>query len=128
MHIILSRYAGAAGKFGEAASKVQQGFVPMLKGQPGFHGYAAFASEQGDIIACTIWESAAAAANSRDDVRAWVRRNLAGFGEQTERFSGDVGQHALAAQQIGVPGHSLYCMVLMSEILPGSVAMAPVVV
>jgi hypothetical protein len=54
MHITLSRYAGAAGKMREAASKVQQGFVPMLKAQQGFDGYAAFASEQGDIVAITI--------------------------------------------------------------------------
>ena len=76
MYINITRFAGAAGKIEEAAPKVQQGFVPMLKGQPGFHGYAAFASEQGDIVSCTIWESAAAAANSREDVRGWVRRNL----------------------------------------------------
>ena len=38
MHVIITRYAGAAGKIGEAAPKVQQGFVPMLKGQPGFQG------------------------------------------------------------------------------------------
>ena len=51
MHLIITRYAGTAGEIGAAAPKVQQGFVPMLKGQPGFQGYAAFASEQGDIIA-----------------------------------------------------------------------------
>src|SRR5215211_5663698 len=84
MHVVITRYAGAAGKIGEAAPKVQQGFVPVLKGQPGLRGYAAFASEQGDIVACTIWESAEAAANSRDDVRGWVRRNLPGFMEPTE--------------------------------------------
>ncbi len=127
MHVIITRCAGAAGKIGAAAPKVQQGFVPMLKGQPGFHGYAALASEQGDVVACTIWESAAAAANSRDDIRAWVRRNLPGFGEPAQRFSGDVGQHALAAPQSGGPGQSLYCLVRKSENLPGSDAMAPVV-
>ena len=127
MHVIITRYAGAAGKIGEAAPKVQQGFVPMLKGQPGFQGYAAFASEQGDIIACTIWESAAAAANSRDGVRGWVRRNLAGFMEPTERFSGPVGPHAIAAPQSGGQGQSLYCMVRKAEDLPPSEVQRPVV-
>ncbi len=127
MHINISRYAGAAGKIEEAAPKVQQGFVPMLKGRPGFHGYAAFASEQGDIIACAIWESAAAAANSREDVRGWVRRNLPGFEEPTERFSGPVGPHAIVSPQSGGPGQSLYCMVRKAENLPPSEVQRPVV-
>ncbi len=127
MHVIITRYAGMAGKIGEVAPKVQQGFVPMLNGQPGFHGYAAFASEQGDIIACTIWESAAAAANSRDDVRGWVRRNLPGFMEPTERFSGPVGPHAIVSPQSGGPGQSLYCMVRKAENLPPSEVQRPVV-
>ena len=127
MHVIITRYAGMAGKIGAAAPKVQQGFVPMLKSQPGFQGYAAFASEQGDIIACTIWESAVAAANSRDDVRGWVRRNLPGFMEPTERFSGPVGPHAIAAPQSGGQGQSLHCMVRKAENLPPSEVQRPVV-
>ena len=127
MHVIITRYAGMAGKIGEAAPKVQQGIVPMLKGQPGFQGYAAFASEQGDIIACAIWESADAAANSRDDVRGWVRRNLPGFMEPTECFTGTVGQHALASPQSGGQGQSLYCMVRKAEDLPPSEVQRPVV-
>ena len=118
MYINISRYAGAAGKIGEAAPKVQQGFVPMLKGQPGFHGYAAFASEQGDIVAVTIWEDADALTNSRDKIRAWVTGNLTGFDEPTERFHGEVGQHALAAPQSGGQGQSLYCLIRKAENLP----------
>ena len=127
MHVNINRYAGAAGKIGEAAPKVQQEFVPLLKALPGFLGYAAFASEQGDIIACTIWESAEAAANSRDEVRGWVRRNLAGFEEPTERFSGPVGPHAIVSPQSGGPGQSLHCMVRKAENLPPSEVQRPVV-
>jgi heme-degrading monooxygenase HmoA len=126
MHLIITRYAGIAWKLGAVAPKVQQGYVPMLKDQQGFHGYAAFASEQGDIIACTIWESAAAAANSHQNVRAWVLRNLAGFEAPTERFSGDVGQHSLASPQSGGQDQSLYCMVRKSKNLPGGDALEPV--
>jgi heme-degrading monooxygenase HmoA len=118
MYINISRYAGAAGKIGEAAPKVQQGFVPMLKGQQGFHGYAAFASEQGDIVAITIWENADALTNSRDSIRAWVQNNLQGFDEPTERFHGEVGPHAIVAPQSGGQDQSLYCMVRKSEDVP----------
>jgi heme-degrading monooxygenase HmoA len=115
MYINISRYAGAAGKIGEAAPKVQQGFVPMLKGQQGFHGYAAFASEQGDIVAITIWENADALANSREKIREWVSGNLPGFDEPTERLHGPVGHHALASPQSGGPGQSLYCMIRKAD-------------
>ena len=127
MHVIITRYAGMAGKIGEAAPKVQQGFVPMLKGQPGFHGYAAFASEQGDIVALHIWEHADALANSRDDIRSWVSANMPEFAEPTERFQGDVGPHAIAAPQSGGRGQSLYCMVRKAEDLPPSEVQRPVV-
>jgi heme-degrading monooxygenase HmoA len=127
MYINISRYAGAAGKIGEAAPKVQQGFVPMLKGQQGFHGYAAFASEQGDIVAISIWENAEALTNSRDKIRGWVQGNLTGFDEPTERFHGAVGPHAIAAPQSGGQGQSLYCMVRKAENLPSTATQRPVV-
>src|SRR4051812_17932830 len=75
MYISIARYAGAAGKIGDTAPKVQQGFVPLLKAQPGFLGYAAFASEQGDIIAVGIWEDARALTNSRGKMAEWVQTN-----------------------------------------------------
>ena len=118
MHITLSRYAGAAGKVGEAAPKVQQGLVPLLKGCGGFLGYAALASEQGDVVSCTIWESAAAAAGSRGKIRGWVRGNLKGFEEPTERFSGTVGMHSVVSPQSGGLGQSLHCLVRKSEGVP----------
>jgi hypothetical protein len=127
MHISIARYAGAAGKIGEAAPKVQKGFVPLLKGQPGFLGYAAFASEQGDIIALHLWESADTLANSRGEMTEWVRTNLAGFEEPTERFNGTLGPHAIVAPQSGGQGQSLYCMVRKSENIPGPDIMVPVV-
>jgi hypothetical protein len=115
MHVTISRYAGAAGRIGEAAPKVQQGFVPMLNGQQGFLVYAAFASEQGDIVAILIWERAAAAASSRDKIRGWVQGNLTGFDEPTERFSGDVGLHTILAPPSGGQDQPLYCMVRTVE-------------
>jgi quinol monooxygenase YgiN len=118
MYINISRYAGAAGEVGEAAPKVQQGFVPMLKAQEGFLGYAAFASEQGDIVALHIWEDAEALANARPKIHEWVRGNLPEFEEPTERFHGEVGQHALAAPQSGGQGQSLYCLIRKAENLP----------
>src|SRR3954447_1354021 len=127
MYINMSRYAGMAGKIGEAAPKVQQGFIPMLKGQRGFLGYAAFASEQGDIVALTIWENADALANSRGKVRDWVSGNLLSFSEPTERFHGEVGPHAIVAAQSGGQGQSLYCMVRKADSLPSTENQRPII-
>jgi heme-degrading monooxygenase HmoA len=126
MYINISRYVGMAGKIGEAAPKVLQGFVPLLKSQPGFLGYANFATEQGDIVALHIWRDADALANSREKIRGWVQANLPDFVEPTERFNGTIGPHGIAAPQSGGPGQSLYCMVRESENLPGPETQVPV--
>ena len=127
MYINVARYAGAAGKIGDAAPKVQQGFVPMLKGQQGFLGYAAFASEQGDVVALHVWENADALENSREKIRGWVTSNLTGFEEPTERVHGEVGPHAIIAPQSGGQGQSLYCIVRKAENLASVAVHRPVV-
>jgi heme-degrading monooxygenase HmoA len=127
MYITIARYAGAAGKMAEAGPRSQQGFVPVLKGQPGFLGYANFATEQGDIVALHLWEDADALANSREKIRSWVSANMPDFAEPTERFNGTIGTHGIAAPQSGGPGQSLYCMVRKSENIPGPDTMVPVV-
>jgi heme-degrading monooxygenase HmoA len=127
MHISIARYTGAASKIGEAAPKVQQGFVPLLKSQPGFLGYAAFASEQGDIVALHLWENAAALENSFPKIRDWVTANLKGFEQPTERFHGEVGPHAIVEPQSGGQGQSFYCMVRKTENLPPVATLRPVI-
>ena len=118
MYANISRYSGAAGKMVAAGPKAQQGLVPVLKAQPGFLGYAALASEQGDLVAIHLWENADALANSRAKIGLWVSTNLPELGEPTERFNGEVGQHGMASPQSGGPGQSLYCMIREAENLP----------
>jgi heme-degrading monooxygenase HmoA len=118
MYISIARYAGMAGKMAEAGPKSQQGFVSVLKDQPGFLGYANFASEQGDIVSLHIWENADALTISREKIRSWVSTNMPEFVEPTERFHGEVGQHALASPQSGGQGQSLYCLIRKAENLP----------
>jgi heme-degrading monooxygenase HmoA len=127
MHIMISRYAGAAKLTAEAAPKAQHGLVPILKNQPGFHGYAAFGSEQGDIVSVSIWENGKAAADARPKIGEWVSSNLTGLDQPTERFTGDVGPHAIVAPQSGGPDQSLYCMVRKAENLPPAGNRSPVI-
>ena len=129
MHVVISRYAGLAPRAEEAAPKVREGFVPLLKGCRGFLGYAALASEQGDILAITVWQDAAAAADNRERIRGWVRENLRGLApdEPTERLPGDVVEHAMAEPQSGGPGQSLCCMVRRYGGVPPEGEMRPLV-
>jgi quinol monooxygenase YgiN len=128
MHVILRRYAGAASQLEEAARRVQAGLVPMLKGHAGFLGYAAFASEQGDLVSCSVYEDAAAAQRSYDEVRGWAQANLAPIlsGAQPQVSSGDVMDHALAQPQSGGAGQSLYCMVREFEGVPAEQEFRPI--
>src|SRR3954467_10401677 len=84
MYISIARYEGAAGKMAEAGPKSQQGFVPLLKKQKGFLGYANLASEQGDVVALHIWENADALTNSRGKMNEWIKASLSEFAEPTE--------------------------------------------
>jgi hypothetical protein len=118
MYANISRYSGAAGKMVAAGPKAEQGLAPVLKARPGFLGYAAFASEQGDLVAIHLWEDANALANSRAKIGSWVSTNLPELGEPTERFNGEVGQHGMASPQSSGPGQSLYCLIRKAENLP----------
>jgi heme-degrading monooxygenase HmoA/quinol monooxygenase YgiN len=118
MHIVLNRYAGAAAKADAALPKVRQEFVPLLKGREGFLGYATMPTEQGDVVACLIWEDAGAMAASRDKIRGWVRDNLEGFEEPTERFVGQVRTHSIVAPRGDASDQPLYCLIQKSGGLP----------
>jgi heme-degrading monooxygenase HmoA len=118
MHIVLNRYVGAADQADAALPKVRQEFVPLLKGREGFLGYATMPTEQGDVVACLIWEDAGAMAASRNKIRGWVRDNLEGFKEPTERFVGQVRTHSIVAPCGDASDQPLYCLVRKSEGVP----------
>jgi heme-degrading monooxygenase HmoA len=118
MHIIISRYASAAEQAEAIRPKLRQDFVPLLQGCEGFLGYATFPSEQGDGVACLLWENLDAVQGNRPKIRKWLEENLQGFEEATERFSGAVGAHSLVAPKSGGADQSLYCLVRKSDGVP----------
>src|SRR3954452_8234674 len=129
MHVILRRYAGAADRMAAAAPKVQQGLVPMLRDHTGFEGYAAFASEQGDIVSCTIYANTQTAAQSHAEVRGWVQTNLKGIMPEAPLAVsvGEVMHHAMKFPQSGGQGQSLYCMVREYQGVPPKEEIRPIV-
>jgi hypothetical protein len=129
MRITVRCYTGVVNQLEEAARRVQGGLVPMLRGHRGFLGYAAFGSEQGDLVSCSIYKDAAAADRSYDEVRGWVQTNLAPLlsDRQPQVFSGEVMDHAMASPQSGGQHQSLYCMVREYEGVPAEQNVWPLV-
>jgi hypothetical protein len=129
MRITVRCYTGVVNQLEEAARRVQGGLVPMLRGHRGFLGYAAFGSEQGDLVSCSIYKDAAAADRSYDEVRGWVQTNLAPLlsDRQPQVFSGEVMDHAMASPQSGGQHQSLYCMVREYEGVPAEEEFRPVI-
>ena len=92
MYVTLRRYAGAGGRIEEIARKVREGLAPMLKGQPGFRGYCALASEDGDAVSATLFDDRAQAMRANERVRAWVQAEMPDLlPEAPEVFAGEPG-------------------------------------
>jgi heme-degrading monooxygenase HmoA len=118
MYVVINRYAGAANRTDAALPKVRAEFVPLLQSCDGFLGYATFSTEEGDVIACLFWEHGEAAASSRDKIRGWVRDNLEGFEEPTDRFAGTSVLHAVVAPQSRGTEQPFFCLVRTSIGIP----------
>jgi hypothetical protein len=118
MYVVINRYAGAADKVEAALPKIQQDFVPLLQGCDDFLGYATFPTDEGDVTACLFWAHGEAAASSRDKIRGWVRDNLEGFEEPTDRFAGSSVLHAVVAPQTRGPDQPFFCLIRTSVGIP----------
>lgn len=77
MYVTLRRYAEVGARMYEVIfRKVEAGLVPTLKAQPGFRGYCAFLSEDGDGVSVTVFDGREQATRANEQARAWVRDNL----------------------------------------------------
>ena len=76
MYATVRRYEGVTDP-GEAGRRVQQGFVPILQGMPGFVAYYFADSGDGTMISTSVFESSEGAEESTRRASAWVAENLA---------------------------------------------------
>ncbi|MBL6081754.1 hypothetical protein JMJ56_27610 [Belnapia sp. T18] len=127
MYMVVSHYAGGASDADEVTPKIERGFVPLLKQHPGFNGYALVQTEQGDIIAITLFHDSSSSAAFRPTVRPWMNANIPAVPEPADRFSGESKIHAMVAPKTGSDAQSLYCLVQRVENLPGREIMGPIV-
>jgi hypothetical protein len=119
MYLTLRRYAGAASRIEQVSLKVKAGLVPILKRVPGFQSYCTLATEAGDGVSLSLFETEQAASQANEQARSWVMSNLSDLlPDPPEVFAGPVVMHAGAqGQQVrfGNPEEPLYVLIRKFE-------------
>jgi hypothetical protein len=115
MYLTLRRYAGTAAQVDEISSRAEKGLVPILKKSSGFKGYFVFASEDGDGVSVSLFESQEQAAKANEQARSWVQSEMKDLlPDPPEVFSGEAILVASAEGQAGGldgPGGSPYVVI-----------------
>jgi hypothetical protein len=119
MYLTIRHYAGVAARIHELTPKLEGGLVPILKQTPGFKGYCAIGTEDGDGVSLTIFESEDQGVQANDRARSWVQSDLVKLLPETpEVFSGSVQNQAGPNGQeasFGSPGEPLYVLIRKFE-------------
>jgi quinol monooxygenase YgiN len=76
MYTVVRRYEGATDP-AEAARRVQEGFVPLIRQVPGFVAYYAVDAGGGVIVSISVFEDQAGSEESTKRAADFVRANLA---------------------------------------------------
>ena len=72
----IRRYDGVS-DVDEIIRRVEEGFVPILSGTPGFIAYYAIDQGDGTVASISVFENQAGADESNQRAAGWVKENLA---------------------------------------------------
>jgi hypothetical protein len=82
---------------------VREGFIPIIKDQPGFLAYYALDSESGTLTSISIFEHRAGAEKSNRMAENWIGKNLTNtLPTSPEIIVGEVGAHELNLTKLGI--------------------------
>ena len=82
---------------------VREGFIPIIKDQPGFLAYYALDSGGGTLTSISIFEHRAGAEKSNKMAVDWVGKNLINtLPTSPEIIVGEVGAHELNLTKLGM--------------------------
>jgi heme-degrading monooxygenase HmoA len=76
MFTSIRKYKVKRGSAEEYARRVQEGFVPLIHGMPGFRGYYLLDGGPDVIIAISMFDSVDEAVASNEKAADWVRNNV----------------------------------------------------
>ncbi len=79
MFIAVRRYQVRRGSTAELAKRVQDGFVPLMRGMEGFRGYYLAGGSPDTLITISMFDSADQALLSNEKAADWVRNNVLEF-------------------------------------------------
>jgi hypothetical protein len=79
MFIAVRRYRVRRGSTAEWTKRVEDGFVPLMRGMEGFRGYYLAGSGADVLITISMFDSADQALLSNEKAADWVRNNVLEF-------------------------------------------------
>ncbi len=85
MHTTVRKYEGVANP-AEAARKIEQGFVPLIAGIPGFVEYFWVDIGHGAMLSISVFEDLAHAIESNQLAAGWVAMNMPSLLPQASRI------------------------------------------
>ena len=97
MYATVRRYEGVTNP-GEAARRVNEGFVPLISQIPGFVSYYWVDAGDGVMISTSVFQDQGGAVESNTRAADWVRQNLASLLPNPPQITaGEVVAHTAAA-------------------------------
>jgi hypothetical protein len=87
----------------EVLQGVREGFMPIVRDQPGFLAYYSIDSGSGTLTSISIFEHRAGAERSNRIAENWIRKNLTNtLPTSPEIIVGEVGAHELNLTKLGI--------------------------
>ena len=104
MHVSIRRYGLLTREPVEKVLQgIREGFIPIIKDQPGFLAYYALGSGDGTFTSISIFEHRAGAEKSNKMAVDWVGKNLINtLPTSPEIIVGEVGAHELNLYKLGI--------------------------
>ena len=90
MFAAIRRYHTDPEAIEEVVRKVNEGFVPLISGMPGFVVYIALNAGQGEYGTVSVFEDQASAEESNRVAEQWASENLSGLLPPPEFAAGEV--------------------------------------
>lgn len=120
MYAMIRCYRGTGSVAEEVGRRVTQGLLPSIRQSPGFVGYCALGSEDGDIYSISLFDTRQNADAAHARVREWVQANLRDLlPNPPEVMAGEVGKSEMAQMQ-GSEGSQLFATLRIFDGLRGA--------
>jgi hypothetical protein len=104
MHIAIRHYRMDPNLVGEVIQQIDEGFMPIIKGAPGFLAYYALDAGASGLATIGVFEERAGAEESITMAANFIReRNLTSLlPNPPEIIAGEVGAHELNLTKLGI--------------------------